>query len=75
MELTLKQQANLLEFWQTSQIDSNLREFYAIVDISVMKNDKLINAVKSVLTYDLGKYIAFTSTDFETLLNKIRSIN
>lgn len=71
IERTQKQSKNLLEFWQTAQIDNSPCNSYASIDISAIKNEKIVNAIKSTLTYDCGKYLAFYQSDFNVLLERV----
>jgi microsomal dipeptidase-like Zn-dependent dipeptidase len=75
IELTNKQKSNLLEFWQTAQIDSSLRSLYCSVDVSAITNKGILDAITKTLTYVQGKYIAFSHSDFDQVLENIRNIS
>jgi hypothetical protein len=45
-----------------------------MIDVSAIKNQKILNAINSTLTYDQGYYLALEKDSMDCLLDRIRSI-
>ena len=63
----------LLEFWQTAQIEMFHTQMYCRIDVSAIKNPKILQSIKATLCYAQGKFVAWNPEEFNLLLSRIKA--